>query len=151
MRLRRFEDVVALAGERREIALKATLQRDVRLVRFEEGRIEFNLVEGGNRAVATDLARALQAWTGQRWMVALSSETGAPTLHEQAQAAARERKEGASSHPLVQAVLTKFPGAKVVNVIDRGAAEADGEEPGADILPEPEAAAGLDTEADDDL
>src|SRR5215208_2053823 len=36
LRLRRFEDVVALAGEKREIALKANLERDVRLVRFEE-------------------------------------------------------------------------------------------------------------------
>ena len=145
LRLRRFEDVVALAGEKREIALKANLERDVRLVRFEEGRIEFSLAEGANRAVATDLARALQTWTGRRWMVALSSEAGAPTLHEQAQAAAHERKEGASSHPLVQAVLTKFPGAKVVNVIDRGAAEAD------EGAGETEAAAAHEGEADDDL
>jgi DNA polymerase-3 subunit gamma/tau len=124
----------------------------VRLVRFEEGQIEFNLVEGGNRAVATDLARALQNWTGRRWMVALSSEPGAPTLHEQAQAAARERKEGAASHPLVQAVLTRFPGAKVVNVIDKGAAEA---EPGGgaetEILGEADAVAAQEAEADDDL
>jgi len=85
-------------------------------------------------------------------MVALSSEAGAPTLHEQAQAAAHERKEGASSHPLVQAVLTKFPGAKVVNVIDRGAAEADeGAEAGMDVMGETEAAAAHEGEADDDL
>ncbi len=89
--------------------LKAALERDVRLVRFEEGRIEFSLAEGANRTLANDLARALQAWTGQRWMVALSAEPGAPTLHEQAQAAARERKEGARGHPLVQAVLDEVP------------------------------------------
>ncbi len=152
MRLRRFEDVVALAGERREIVLKAALERDVRLVRFEEGQIEFNLVEGGNRAVATDLARALQSWTGRRWMVALSSEPGQPTLHEQAQAAARERKEGAASHPLVQAVLTRFPGAKVVNVIDKGAAESEGSgEAETELLGEAEAIALHEADADDDL
>src|SRR5215213_9553512 len=121
VRLRRFEDVVALAGEQREIVLKAALERDVRLVRFEEGSIEFNLAQGGNRTIANDLARALQTWTGQRWMVALSSEPGAPTLHEQAQQAARERKEGAATHPLVQAVLSKFPGAQIVDVRDRAA------------------------------
>ena len=119
MRLRRFEDVVALAGERREIVLKAALERDVRLVRFEESRIEIALAEGAGRTLANDLTRALQAWTGARWVVALSSEPGAATLHEQAEAAARERKEGAASHPLVQAVLTTFPGARIVNVIDR--------------------------------
>ncbi|NIX76102.1 DNA polymerase III subunit gamma/tau [Microvirga terricola] len=126
MRLRRFEDVVALAAEQREIVLKTALERDVRLVRFEEGRIEFNLAEGGSRTIANDLARALQQWTGQRWMVALSSDAGAPTLREQADTAERERKEGATNHPLVQAVLAKFPGAQVVNVIERAKAAEDG-------------------------
>ena len=91
----------------------------MRLVRFEEGRIELSLTEGGSRTIANDLTRALQQWTGERWMVALSSEEGAPTLHEQAVAAERERKEGAANHPLVQAVLPKFPGAQIVNVIER--------------------------------
>ena len=149
MRLRRFEDVVALAGEKREIVLKAALERDVRLVRFEEGRIELSLVEGGSRTIANDLTRALQQWTGERWMVALSSEEGAPTLHEQAVAAERERKEGAANHPLVQAVLSKFPGAQIVNVIER--AEKAGEDAETEILGEEDAAAAHEAEDDDDL
>ncbi len=151
MRLRRFEDVVALAGEKREIVLKSALERDVRLVRFEEGRIELSLTESGSRTIANDLTRALQQWTGERWMVALSSEEGAPTLHEQAAAAERERREGAATHPLVQAVLAKFPGAQIVNVIER--AVKDGEDMPADaeaeLLGEADALNAL--EADDDL
>lgn len=153
LRLRRFEDVVALASERREIMLKAALERDVRLVRFEEGSIELSLAEGGSKTVANDLARALQQWTGQRWMVALSSEEGAPTLRDQAEAAERERKAGAASHPLVQAVLAKFPGAQIVNVIER-AEKADEDVPTdaeTEILGEAEAIAAHETEADDDL
>ncbi|MGO4573147.1 DNA polymerase III subunit gamma/tau [Microvirga sp. 2TAF3] len=153
LRLRRFEDVVAMAGEKREIVLKAALEREVRLVRFEEGSIELSLTEGGSRTIANDLARALQQWTGSRWMVALSSEKGAPTLRDQAAAAERERKEGAANHPLVQAVLAKFPGAQIVNVIER--AEKAGEDEPADaetgILGEADALAAHETEADDDL
>jgi DNA polymerase-3 subunit gamma/tau len=152
VRLRRLEDVVALAGEQREIVLKAALERDVRLVRFEEGRIEFNLAEGGNRALPNDLARALQTWTGQRWVVALSSEPGAPTLREQAQQAVRERKEGAATHPLVQAVLSKFPGAQIVDVRDRAAqAVDDPREPVAGALDDAEVDPARETETDDDL
>jgi DNA polymerase-3 subunit gamma/tau len=150
MRLRRFEDVVAFAGEQRDIVLKAALERDVRLVRFEEGSIEFNLAEGGSRTLANDLAKALQGWTGTRWMVALSSEPGAPTLHEQAQAAERERKRGAEAHPLVQAVLTRFPGAKIVDVRGRSAEEG-GDSAETEILGEPDAEAARETELDDDL
>ncbi len=153
LRLRRFEDVVALAGERREIMLKAALEREVRLVRFEEGSIELSLAAGGSKTVANDLSRALQQWTGQRWMVALSSEEGAPTLRDQAEAAERERKAGAASHPLVQAVLAKFPGAQIVNVIER--AEKADEDTAVDaeteILGEADAIAAHETEADDDL
>jgi DNA polymerase-3 subunit gamma/tau len=124
-RLRRFEDVVALAGERREIGLKSALERDVRLVRFEEGRIEFAPAEGASRTLANDLARRLDDWTGRRWVVAVSSEPGAATLYEQRQAAERERKSDAAGHPLVQAVLAKFPGAQIVDVRQRASAEPE--------------------------
>jgi DNA polymerase-3 subunit gamma/tau len=147
IRLRRFEDVVALAGERREITLKAALERDVRLVRFEEGRIEFALVEGGSRTLANDLTRALAAWTNERWVVSVSSEPGEPTLSERAARAERERREGAAGHPLVQAVLTRFPGAQIVNV--RGKEEAP--DAAAEILGPADAEAARETEADDDL
>jgi DNA polymerase-3 subunit gamma/tau len=143
LRLRRFEDVVALAGEKREVVLKRALEHDVRLVRFEEGRIEFNLAEGASRTIANDLSRALQQWTGQRWVVALSSDEGSPTLKEQADSAERDRKAGAASHPLVQAVLAQFPGAQIVNVVDRGKeTEAEAAEP---------EATGLDPDDTDEL
>jgi DNA polymerase-3 subunit gamma/tau len=147
LRLRRFEDVVAMAGEQREVVLKRALERDVHLVRFEEGHIEFSLTEGASRTVANDLSRALQQWTGQRWMVVLSSDPGAPTLHHQAESAERQRKEGAANHPLVQAVLAKFPGAQIVNVVDRSEkAAAD-----ATTALDPVGLEGLDPDSDDDL
>jgi DNA polymerase-3 subunit gamma/tau len=148
IRLARFEDVVALAGERREVLIKNALERQVRLVRFEDGRIEFNLAEGGSESLANDLARNLQAWTGRRWFVAVVSEPGAPTLHERAEAAARERKEGAAGHPLVQAVLSSFPGATIVNVVDRTAKAAEPEEDGGLLA---DGAATPDPDFEDDL
>jgi len=116
LRLARFEDVVALAGEKRDINLKVALERDVRLVRFEDGTIEFNTSEGASRALASDLSRRLQEWTGRRWMVAVSSEEGAATLHERATAAEEERLSDAAAHPLVRAVLAHFPGARIEDV-----------------------------------
>lgn len=136
VRLRRFEDVVAYAGEQREIGLKMSLENDVHLVRFEEGRIEFRLAEGGSHTLPNTLARTLLASTGQRWMITLSSEEGAETLREQREQKARERKNNATEHPLVQAVLNQFPGAQIVDVRDRSAEIAasvdDAEETGSD-------------------
>ncbi|HEY8566779.1 MAG TPA: DNA polymerase III subunit gamma/tau [Beijerinckiaceae bacterium] len=149
LRLRRFEDLVAYAGEHREIGLKMALERDVRLVRFEEGHLEFALAEGANPNLANDLARRLADWTGTRWVVALSSEPGAPTLDEVRKAAARERREDAVSHPLVQTVLQAFPGAQVVDVREKPAEAAP--DPAAAILGAGDAEAAHEAEADDDL
>jgi len=126
-RLTRFADVVALADTKRDIGLKMALEREVHLVRFEEGRIEFRLAEGGRQTIANDLAKALDLWTGRRWIVALSKETGEPTLDATARAATETRHQSAAAHPLVRAVMAGFPGAQIVDVRDRApeiAAEA---------------------------
>ena len=108
-----------MADERRDIGLKMALEREVHLVRFEEGRIEFRLADGGRQSLANDLARSLDAWTGQRWIVALSKEVGEPTLAYKARAALESRHENAAAHPLVREVLARFPGAQIVDVRDK--------------------------------
>lgn len=120
-RLGRYEDVVALAEAKRDIALKVALERDVHLVRFEEGRIEFRLAPGGRPSLANDLARALDDWTGRRWIVALSKDAGAPTLEQDSRAAEQTRHENAAAHPLVREVMARFPGAQIVDVRDKAA------------------------------
>ncbi|MET0259375.1 MAG: DNA polymerase III subunit gamma/tau [Methylobacterium sp.] len=138
-RLGRLEDLVALADERRDITLKMALERDVHLVRFEEGRIEFRLAEGGRTTLATDLSRALEAWTGRRWLVALSKDPGAPTLAAAAIETKENRHRDAASHPLVREVLARFPGAQIVNVRDKSA-EASAEVATLESLTPPDAA-----------
>jgi DNA polymerase-3 subunit gamma/tau len=115
-RLTRFDDVLALARSKRDIQLVQSLERDVRLARFEQGSIAFTLVEGAEPGLAQTLSRRLQEWTGERWMVALVGGSTAPTLRETAQAREAERTSNAASHPLVQKVLDRFKGARIVDV-----------------------------------
>ncbi len=121
--LKNFVELVALAGAQRDIQMKIALERDVRLVRFEQGRLEFSLAPGGSSALPAQLTRKLQDWTGQRWMVALSTASGAPSLIEQAEARENERRVGLQAHPLVRATLEQFPGAVIV-AVRGGEAEA---------------------------
>ena len=115
-RLETFADVVALAQARRDIQLKLALERDVRLVRFEDGRIEFELAPNGSPRIAADLMRRLAEWTGARWMVSVVSGGGTPTIREVADAKAREEKDGVASDPIVRQLLDTFPGAEIVAV-----------------------------------
>jgi DNA polymerase III subunit gamma/tau len=115
-RLARFDDVVALARSKRDIQLVQSLERDVRLARFEQGSIAFTLVDGAEPGLAQTLSRRLQEWTGERWIVALQGGSTAPTLRETAEAREAERTSNAASHPLVQKVLDRFKGARIVDV-----------------------------------
>jgi DNA polymerase-3 subunit gamma/tau len=131
--LARFEDLVALAHANRDIQLKTALERDVKLVRFERGAIEFSLAPGASPQLAQTLMRRLQEWTGIRWMVAVSREEGAATLKEQADARAEEKMTGLRALPLVRKALETFPGAQIVAI--RGP-EAEPEPVTAAIAPE---------------
>ncbi|HEY6258760.1 MAG TPA: DNA polymerase III subunit gamma/tau [Xanthobacteraceae bacterium] len=151
----RFADLIALAAEKRDLGVKAALERDVRLVRCEDGRLEIALQPSAARTLVNDLSRKFSQWTGRRWMVVVSAETGEPTVHAQGEARQLELKTGVTADPLVQAVLTRFPGAEIVDV-RQGAAAASSGPDGAAAEPPPlpdDAAYGADWqpgELDDD-
>jgi DNA polymerase-3 subunit gamma/tau len=111
-----FSELVALAASKRDLQIKAALERDMRLVRCEDGRLEIALEAGASKTLVNDLSRKLQQWTGKRWMVVVSAEPGAATLRSQAEAKQAELETGVRADPLVQAVLGRFPGAEIVGV-----------------------------------
>ena len=118
LKLNSFEDLVALAAEKRDIALKTALERDMRLVRFEDGRLEFSPVEGASSDLASLLSKRLMDWTNRRWIVAISSDKGEATLREKAEVAKAEKLDDVRSHPIVKAALAAFPGAEIVDIRD---------------------------------
>jgi DNA polymerase-3 subunit gamma/tau len=116
MKIASFPDLVALAAERRDLQTKAALEADVRLVRFEDGRLEVAMERSAARTLINDLARKLEQWTGRRWAVIVSNEEGQPTLREQALQQRSARERSAEADPRVHEVLAHFPGAKIVEV-----------------------------------
>jgi DNA polymerase-3 subunit gamma/tau len=114
----RFEDLVALADERRDLQMKSALERDVGLVRFEDGRLEITLEPAAPKTLVNELSRKLGLWTGRPWMVVVSSQPGQPTLRAQDDARRAEMELGIQGDPLVKTVLARFPGAQIVAVRD---------------------------------
>ncbi len=115
-RIKSFPELVALASEKRDVMTKGALEADVRLVRFEEGRLEIGLEPQAQRTLVNELSRKLELWTNRRWTVIVSNEKGERTLREQNLAAKNQRERAAEADPRVQEVLTRFPGAKVIEV-----------------------------------
>jgi DNA polymerase-3 subunit gamma/tau len=111
-----FEDIIRLAADKRDVQMKIALERDLRLVRCEDGKLEVALEPSAPKTLIGDLSSKLSAWTGKRWMVAVSKEQGAPTVRAQQDAQEQELKRGVRADPLVQAVLDRFPGAEIIAV-----------------------------------
>ena len=113
-----LEEVVALlSADRETTGLAIQVKNYLHLVKFEKGRIDFRPARGANADLSSQLIKALNGLTGQRWIVSVSErEQGAPTLKEQELEELEQRKADASQDPLVKAVLEGFPTSKIVAV-----------------------------------
>ncbi|MCA3717784.1 MAG: DNA polymerase III subunit gamma/tau, partial [Brevundimonas sp.] len=105
-----FEAVVALIGEKREIALQMDVQRYVRPVSFKPGQLTFEPAPGAPANLATRLAGRLKDWTGRQWFVVANGQGGGETLIEQEKKAAASLRAEVEADPFVQAVMQTFPG-----------------------------------------
>src|SRR3981189_2039501 len=114
LKIASFPELVALAGQKRDLLTKAALEADVRLVRIEDGRLEVTLERSAARTLINDLSRKLEQWTGRRWTVIVSNEPGQPTLRSQNEAQKNQRELAADPDRRVQEVLGRYPSPKGV-------------------------------------
>jgi DNA polymerase-3 subunit gamma/tau len=141
VQVRSLADIANLAGENRDMKLKAQLRQFVRPVRLEPGKLEVVLSPDAPKSLVNDLSLKLKEWTGINWLVILSRDPGGLTLVEE-EAQQREKNfDAARADPDVAAILARFPGARVVNVVVHADAENDDEG---------DAQAGLETLDDDE-
>jgi DNA polymerase III subunit gamma/tau len=118
MSLTRFEQIVALAAQKREIKLKAELERYVRPIAVSDGKIELALEPGAPPTLTNELSRKLEAWTGKRFMVLVSKSGGDATITSQKKEAKQTAEREVRALPAVQAILKTFPGSEIVKVRD---------------------------------
>ena len=130
--LRSLADIALLAEANRDMKLKVEVKKHVRLVRIEPGRLDVSLTPDAPKTLLNELNAKLQAWTGRQWMVALSREEGGRTLAEQEAAKREDALMDARNDPTVAAVLSRFPGARIIDVRIPDAPEADADAPPAD-------------------
>ncbi|MGM4983131.1 DNA polymerase III subunit gamma/tau [Rhizobium tropici] len=109
-------DIAELAGQKRDPKLKVLVRTFVRPVRLEPGRLDVSLTSGAPGTLLNELAVKLKEWTGIHWIVSLSRDEGEPTLVEAEANAQKQRVADARQDPDVAAILSQFPGAKIIDV-----------------------------------
>ena len=111
-----FEHVVELVRAQRDVKLLVEVETGIKLVSYQPGRIEFEPAENAPHDLAQRLGSRLQTWTGQRWAVSVVNTGGRDTIAQVKDAAELALKETALAHPLVQAVVSAFPKAKITTI-----------------------------------
>ena len=111
-----FDELVALAEQKRDLKLKHALTEQVQLVRFRPGHLEINPLGSAPKELGQELMRKLKTWTGRVWIVAVSGEEGAAPLGAQRRAREAREIEQIREHPQVKQVLQRFPGARIATV-----------------------------------
>tara|TARA_R110002020_G_scaffold12525_5_gene45896 strand:+ start:4827 stop:6587 length:1761 start_codon:yes stop_codon:yes gene_type:complete len=112
-----YKELIALAGAKRDVLVKLALEGSMRPISFEQGRIEVALLDGTDPGIIATLSARLQAWTGERWLIMVSSKPPEGlTVRQETEQRVQAHHAAAHEDPLVKAILETFPGAKVVNV-----------------------------------
>ena len=113
-----FEDVVAFVGAQRDAKLKFHLEEHVSLVAFdaEAGSIDLFLLPGAPSEIANELREKLNAWTGRRWVVVLSKQSGAEPIAQARKAKKEVEIERAKQSSIVKAALDVFPDAEISGI-----------------------------------
>ena len=111
-----FDHVVDLIRANRDVKLLVEVETGVQLAAYRPGRIEFVPAEGAASDLAQRLGQRLQLWTGNRWAVSLVNEGGAPSIAAARDATEANLKAEVEAHPMMQAVLSAFPKARITEI-----------------------------------
>ncbi|MEM7300964.1 MAG: DNA polymerase III subunit gamma/tau [Pseudomonadota bacterium] len=131
-----FEDLLRVAEEKRDIAFKLALRNNIRLVHFEPGKMEVNLVGTPPRNLLSDISNKLMSWTGERWMIATSTQEGALSFREQEDQHKAALMEDAEQNSAVTAILSHFPKSRIIDVRVSEAIDSSTADPGSVPLPD---------------
>jgi len=111
-----FDHVVELIRANRDVKLLVEVETTLRLAAYQPGRIEFVPTDKAPRDLAQRLGHRLQGWTGNRWAVTIVNDGGGETIAEVRDAKENALKADAEAHPMMLAVLSKFPRAKITAI-----------------------------------
>jgi len=115
-RVNSFADLIKLAEKNKEIELKYDLERNVKLARFEDGKIDINFNENLNKNFIKKLSQSLYEWTGKRWIISLSKEENLKTFHQEKVDKKEESLNQEKKSETFKEILKIFPDADLTDV-----------------------------------
>jgi len=114
-----FEDLINLSSKRKEIELKYDLERNVNLVKFSDGKIDISFNEKLGKNFVRKLSEKLHEWTGKRWVISLTKETGQKSFIEKKIIKNNKTLEDEKKNDVYKKFKNLFPDAELINVDEK--------------------------------
>ncbi|MEE9347611.1 MAG: DNA polymerase III subunit gamma/tau [Robiginitomaculum sp.] len=115
-----LEAFALYAGDNGQSVLKLDIERYVRLIKFEQGAIEFAAANQAPPRLAAQMKAALTQWSGRDWAVVIDTNAkGDDTILELRRAVKLAQDASDKNHPEILKTLTAFPGARLVEIRSR--------------------------------
>ena len=111
-----FDNLISLCLKHKEMQLKYDLEKNVSLVKFSNGQMEFSFNENIDKNFIKNLSKKLFVWTGKRWIITLSKEKGQPTHQEIKLEKKQTRLDEAIKTNAYKKMLEAFSDAKLITV-----------------------------------
>lgn len=115
-----FQDLLDLTNKHKEIELKFDLERNVRLVKFEQGKIDISFNENLSKDFIKNISNKLNEWTGKRWIISLSKDEGETTVYEKKNHQKIELLEQMKQSEIYKKIMATFPDIELVDVKEEG-------------------------------
>ena len=114
--IRSFQDLVDKAVKEKEIELKYDLERNVKLVSFNRGKIDISFNEKLNQNFIKNLTEKLLIWTGERWIISLSKNNNAKSMYEKNLEKKSSQLEKFEKSEITKQIKGAFPDANLIEI-----------------------------------
>lgn len=111
-----LRDVYELCRQVGEIKLAVEVYHMAHLVSMKKGQIEIRINENAPADFTQRLTKTLYESTGNRWLISIAKQGGAPSLAEEEEAQKQKRLEQIKATPIVRDILNAFPGAEISDI-----------------------------------
>jgi DNA polymerase-3 subunit gamma/tau len=111
-----FNDLIYQANKEKEVELKFDLERNVKLVSFDKGKINISFNEKLNKNFIKNLTEKLLLWTGERWIISLSKNSDAKSIYEQNMEHKSSKLSQFTRSETAKLIQETFPDAKLIDI-----------------------------------
>ena len=116
IKIKSFNELILTCVDRKEIGLKYELENNVNLISFKNNNIEISFNENLDNNFIKNLTSKLLDWTGERWIILLSKETGSESVKEKMMQSKKDNLKDLKNSEIYKKAISVFSDLDIVDV-----------------------------------